>query len=775
MIDANSKFFAILTDVGAAKLANANVLGVPWNIKEMGLGDANGDDPQPSAKQTKLINEWRRRPLNQLKIDPVNPAVIIAEQVIPADEGGRWIREVGLYDADGDLVAVANCAPSFKPILSQGSGRTQVVRMSLIVSSTANITLKIDPSVVLATREFVDARIQEELYKLDSKQSVRLATTANIALSGLQTIDGVALLEGDRVLVKNQTQAKENGIWIASAPAWKRAPDADSNAEVTSALIVSVEQGATLADTRWQLVTDGQIVLGATALAFQNVTQGFAPINSPALISPTANTPAQFDSSQLLVNAAFLKRAGVEYGGYVNYSVSTALTLADVGRVAAFGSPSAPLTATLPTGAVLTPGCTVTIFCVQGTVTATAAAGDSIGAVGTPGNIVLGQGDTAVFVRIGTLWNLVGGAVALKYAAVMTGANWQTPPQFDNSKALATAEFVQRASGNYRGFTFLVANTVLTAAAIGTLVSTSGTFTVTLPAANTVSPGGAIHFRNVSGGLVTVMCAGTDNIYPGSVAPISTITLQPGATLDLASNGAGSWWASGSAQLQYSQVFGSTPAQFDNGKLLATTEFVQRAIGNKRSSTSIIAGRALTAADFGCEFVTSSNSNITLSMPALSMIGDGASIRFVNLGVGRVTFNSPAGDCFIGAFNISGTSTSFALEYCDEISITKYGTLWLVVGVGSHAQSRAVQGYKRTSGGVIEQWGIWTSSPTVGAPVSVLFPITFAGGVLSVEMTAIAPTSGAVSAWLENNSNLNGFVGRASAPSISVYWRAIGY
>ncbi|MCM8743184.1 phage tail protein [Pseudomonas koreensis] len=774
MIDANSKFFAILTDVGAAKLANANVLGVPWNIKEMGLGDANGDDPQPSAKQTKLINEWRRRPLNQLKIDPVNPAVIIAEQVIPADEGGRWIREVGLYDADGDLVAVANCAPSFKPILSQGSGRTQVVRMSLIVSSTANITLKIDPSVVLATREFVDARIQEELYKLDSKQSVRLATTANIALSGLQTIDGVALLEGDRVLVKNQTQAKENGIWIASAPAWKRAPDADSNAEVTSALIVSVEQGATLADTRWQLVTDGQIVLGTTALAFQNVTQGFAPINSPALISPTANTPAQFDNSQLLVNSAFLKRAGVEYGDYTNYSASAVLTVADVGKVAAFASAGAAV-ATLPTGGNIPRGATVRILCGMGTVTITAGAGDIVDAVNFIGNISLAQGDSAEFIRIGTLWRLIGGTAALKYAGVMSGANWQTPPQFDNSKALATAEFVQRASGNYRGFTFLVANTVLTAAAIGTLVSTSGTFTVTLPAANTVSPGSAIHFRNVSGGVVTVVCAGTDNIYPGSVAPISTITLQPGATLDLVSNGAGSWWASGSAQLQYSQVFGSTPAQFDNSKLLATTEFVQRAIGNKRSSTSITAGRALTAADFGCEFVTSSNSNITLSMPALSTIADGSSIRFVNLGVGRVTFNSPAGDCFIGAFNISGTSTSFALEYCDEISITKYGTLWLVVGVGSHAQSRAVQGYKRTSGGVIEQWGIWTSSPTVGAPVSVLFPITFAGGVLSVEMTAIAPTSGAVSAWLENNSNLNGFVGRASAPSISVYWRAIGY
>ena len=171
MIDANSQFFAILTNVGMAKQANADALGIPWLITQMGVGDANPNgladppNPVPSASQTKLLNEWRRKPLNQLKIDPVNPAVIIAEQIIPADEGGKWIREIGLYDADGDLVAVANCAPSFKPLLSQGSGRTQVVRMNFIVTSTGNIQLKIDPAIVLASRAYVDAAILEVLPK----------------------------------------------------------------------------------------------------------------------------------------------------------------------------------------------------------------------------------------------------------------------------------------------------------------------------------------------------------------------------------------------------------------------------------------------------------------------------------------------------------------------------------------------------------------------------------------------------------------------------------
>ncbi|WLG91575.1 phage tail protein [Pseudomonas cucumis] len=171
MIDANSQFFAILTNVGMAKQANADALGIPWLITQMGVGDANPNgladppNPVPSATQTKLLNEWRRKPLNQLKIDPVNPAVIIAEQIIPADEGGKWIREIGLYDADGDLVAVANCAPSFKPLLSQGSGRTQIVRINFVVTSTGNIQLKIDPAIVLASRAYVDAAILEVLPK----------------------------------------------------------------------------------------------------------------------------------------------------------------------------------------------------------------------------------------------------------------------------------------------------------------------------------------------------------------------------------------------------------------------------------------------------------------------------------------------------------------------------------------------------------------------------------------------------------------------------------
>lgn len=272
MTDQNSQFFAILTDVGRAKQANATALGTTWTFAQMAVGDANGTDPIPNGSQTKLINERRRAPLNQVKIDPSNASVIIAEQVIPDTVGGWWVRELALYDADGDMVAVANCAPTFKPLLAQGSGRTQVIRINLIVSNTANIELKIDPSVVLATREYVDLAVTEVMARIDFKHSVLVATTANIILSGIQTVDGVLLAADARVLVKDQAQAKDNGIYVVpAAGAWKRAQDADASVEVTPGLFVTVEKGTANGDSVWQLVTDAPIVLGTTALTFKVV------------------------------------------------------------------------------------------------------------------------------------------------------------------------------------------------------------------------------------------------------------------------------------------------------------------------------------------------------------------------------------------------------------------------------------------------------------------------------------------------------------------------
>lgn len=171
----SAKFYTLLTEIGAAKLASAAALGIPLKITQMAVGDGGGVLPTPSAQQTALVAEKHRAALNMLYIDPQNSSQIIAEQVIPETEGGWWIREVGLFDETGALIAVGNCPESYKPQLAEGSGRTQTVRMVLITSSTDNITLKIDPAVVLATRKYVDDKVLELKVYVDDLMARHLA------------------------------------------------------------------------------------------------------------------------------------------------------------------------------------------------------------------------------------------------------------------------------------------------------------------------------------------------------------------------------------------------------------------------------------------------------------------------------------------------------------------------------------------------------------------------------------------------------------------------
>lgn len=432
MIDPNSQFFAILTAAGEAKQANADALGIPWKLTEMGVGDANGTDPIPDRAQTRLINERRRRPLNKLSVDPANPNIIVAEQIIPADEGGWWIREIGLYDADGALVAVANCAPSYKPLMSQGSGRTQVVRMNFIVSSASSVVLKIDPAVVLATRQYVDDSIADAVNRQDAKASVLVATTGPIQLAGTPTIDGVPVPLGSRVLVKDQAQSKDNGIYV-TAEIWKRAGDADTSAKVTPGLLVAVEQGTASADTLWLLSTDGPIILGTTPLAFKNVTQGLAPISSPAFTgAPTAPTAAQFDSSKTLATTEFVQRALGNFAGQFGASASQTLTLAQAGLLI---NASGTVTLTLPSVTAQNIGATYQINNAgNGVVTVQAAAGQALYGVGnsTPRTFVLGSGDTVTISCVGAgQWYGWGGiqlGSSTAFAASLASVGYQKLP-----------------------------------------------------------------------------------------------------------------------------------------------------------------------------------------------------------------------------------------------------------------------------------------------------------------------------------------------------------
>ncbi|WP_025801636.1 phage tail protein [Hafnia alvei] len=155
------KYKAVLTKIGAAKIAAATAGGTKINLTQMAVGDGGGTLPTPDPAQTKLIAEKHRAALNKVIVDPKHKNYLVAELVIPPEIGGFWMRELGLYDEVGALIAVSNMAESYKPLLSEGSGRAQTLRMVVIVSDMDTVNLLIDSSTVLATQEYVDEKLLE--------------------------------------------------------------------------------------------------------------------------------------------------------------------------------------------------------------------------------------------------------------------------------------------------------------------------------------------------------------------------------------------------------------------------------------------------------------------------------------------------------------------------------------------------------------------------------------------------------------------------------------
>lgn len=260
----SAKFYTLLTDIGAAKLASAAALGVPLKITQMAVGDGGGVLPTPNALQTKLVAEKRRADLNMLYIDPQNSSQIIAEQVIPETEGGWWIREVGLFDDTGALIAVGNCPESYKPQLAEGSGRTQTVRMVLITNSTDNITLKIDPSVVLATRKYVDDKVLELKVYVDDLMAKHIAAAD-----------------------PHTQYAPKESPTLTGTPKAPTAPAGTNTTQIASTAFVQ-----------------------AVVTALNNALALKAPLASPALTgTPTAPTAAQTVNNTQIATTAFVKSA----------------------------------------------------------------------------------------------------------------------------------------------------------------------------------------------------------------------------------------------------------------------------------------------------------------------------------------------------------------------------------------------------------------------------------------------------------------------------------
>ncbi|PYC19547.1 hypothetical protein DMO17_19415 [Aquipseudomonas alcaligenes] len=268
---AQQDYYTILTSAGLAYEANRKALGLPIKLTQMSVGDGNGAVYNPAAAQTALAREVWRGPINALLQDATNPTYLVGELTLPDDVGGWYVREVGFWTDSGILYAIGKYPESFKPELSAGAGKEFYIRAIFETSNANSVTLVVDDTVVKATRAYVIDYVAAELAKRDGKDSVRVATTAEIVLSGAQSIDGVAVVAGNRVLVKNQSNAAQNGIYVAAAGPWLRAADADASIEVTPGMLVPVEEGAENGDSVWKLFTNAPITLGTTALFFEMV------------------------------------------------------------------------------------------------------------------------------------------------------------------------------------------------------------------------------------------------------------------------------------------------------------------------------------------------------------------------------------------------------------------------------------------------------------------------------------------------------------------------
>ncbi|HBO5326404.1 TPA: phage tail protein [Pseudomonas aeruginosa] len=192
-----NQYGGFLTDKGAAKQVEAASGGLRRNITHMLIGDAGGaagetPDPVPSPSQTKLIRQRYRVKLNRLVAADNNPSVLIAEAILPQDVGGWWMRELGLEDSDGDMIAVANCAPSYKPLVNEGSGRTQTVRLHIAFSHAETVELLIDPNVVTATVADLQNALLEVRATNDATGQVTRGTDGKLALPLSLSLTGIA-------------------------------------------------------------------------------------------------------------------------------------------------------------------------------------------------------------------------------------------------------------------------------------------------------------------------------------------------------------------------------------------------------------------------------------------------------------------------------------------------------------------------------------------------------------------------------------------------------
>ncbi|EFY5185822.1 phage tail protein, partial [Shigella boydii] len=327
------KFKTIITDTGAKKLAQvAAPDGKPVRLTHMAVGDGGGTLPTPDSKQTRLVHEVWRHTVNRVILDATHQNRIIAELVIPPETGGFWIREIGVFDEHGDLIAVGNTAESYKPAVAEGSGRAQTFRTILTVSSTATVALTVDNTMVMATVDYVDDKLKEHEQSrrhpdasLTAKGFVQLSSATN-SVSETQAATPKAVkaaydLANGKYTAQDASTTRKGLVQLSSATnstsetqaatpkAVKAAYDL-ANAKYTAQDATTAQKGIVQLSSATNSTSETLAATSKAVKAVMDETNKKAPLNSPALTgTPTTPTARQGTNNTQIASTAFVMAA----------------------------------------------------------------------------------------------------------------------------------------------------------------------------------------------------------------------------------------------------------------------------------------------------------------------------------------------------------------------------------------------------------------------------------------------------------------------------------
>ncbi|WP_134698103.1 tail fiber protein, partial [Escherichia coli] len=293
------KFKTVITNTGAKKLAQAAAPdGKPVRLTHMAVGDGGGTLPSPDSKQTRLVHEVWRHTVNRVFLDATHQNRIIAELVVPPETGGFWIREIGVFDEHGDLIAVGNTAESYKPTVAEGSGRAQTFRTILTVSSTATMALTVDNTMVMATVDYVDDKLKEHEQSrrhpdasLTAKGFVQLSSATNSTSETLaatpKAVKAAYDLANGKYTAQDATTARKGIVQLSSAT--------NSTSETLAATPKSVKAAYDLAN--------GKYTAQDATTARKGIVQLSSATNSTS--ETLAATPKSVKAAYDLANAKY--------------------------------------------------------------------------------------------------------------------------------------------------------------------------------------------------------------------------------------------------------------------------------------------------------------------------------------------------------------------------------------------------------------------------------------------------------------------------------------